>query len=58
MTGYTQSTFGIASGGFQNTYIGDTTISTNSNAYLAKFSSSGSRIWSTYYGGNGLNIWI
>jgi hypothetical protein len=56
MTGYTQSTFGIASGGFQNTYIGDTTISTNSNAYLAKFSSSGSRIWSTYYGGNGLNI--
>jgi hypothetical protein len=55
MTGYTQSTFGIASGGFQNTYIGDTTISTNSNTYLVKFSSSGSRIWSTYYGGNGLN---
>jgi len=55
MTGYTQSTYGIASGGYQNTFIGDSTVSTNSNCYLVKFNSSGNRIWSTYYGGSGLN---
>ncbi|MEP6676456.1 MAG: SBBP repeat-containing protein [Ferruginibacter sp.] len=45
--GQTASTTGIASGGFQNTYYGGTT-----DAYLAKFTNSGSLIWSTYYGGN------
>ena len=45
LAGQTGSTTGIASGGFQNTLGGQT------DAYLAKFSSSGSLIWATYYGG-------
>jgi len=47
LTGYTGSTSGIASGGFQNTIggLGD--------AYLVKFDPAGNRIWGTYYGGAG-----
>lgn len=48
ITGYTQSTSGIAStGAFQTSLANNTT-----NAFLAKFSSSGSFNWGTYYGGN------
>lgn len=50
IAGRTQSTSGIASGGFQNTYGGGTY-----DAFLVKFSSSGSRIWATYYGGGALD---
>ncbi|WP_234110530.1 SBBP repeat-containing protein [Chryseobacterium sp. R2A-55] len=46
LSGYTFSTTGIASGGYQNNLAG------NCDAFLAKFSSSGTLIWSTYYGGN------
>ena len=45
--GYTSSTTNIAFGGFQNTYGGG-----GDDAFLVKFSSSGSRLWATYYGGN------
>ena len=46
LAGFTTSTTGIASGGFQNTLGG-----TAANAYLVKFDSQGNRIWATYYGG-------
>lgn len=48
MSGQTQSTSGIASGGHQNTFGGF------SDAYLVKFDASGNRIWGTYYGGTGI----
>ena len=47
LAGYTYSSIGIALGGFQNTLGG------NSDAILVKFSSSGQRVWATYYGGGG-----
>jgi hypothetical protein len=37
---------GIAGGGFKNTYSGG-----ESDAFLAKFSPNGSKLWGTYYGG-------
>lgn len=46
LTGYTYSGTGISSGGYQNAIAG------NSDAFLAKFNSSGTLIWATYYGGN------
>jgi hypothetical protein len=47
LVGDTRSTTGVASGGYQNT-IGSTT---NADAFLAKFKSSGERIWGSYFGG-------
>ncbi len=47
LAGSTNSTSGIASGGFQNTIGGE------SDAFLVKFSPSGTRLWATYYGGEG-----
>ena len=47
LTGWTSSTTGIASGGFQNTPGGA------KDAFLAKFNTSGNRVWATYYGGTG-----
>jgi hypothetical protein len=46
LAGFTNSTTGIASGGFQNS-LGGSAV----NAYLVKFDSTGNRIWGTYYGG-------
>ncbi len=46
IAGWTSSTTNIANGGFQNTYGGG-----GDDGYLAKFSSTGSRLWGTYYGG-------
>ncbi len=46
LAGYTYSTTGIASSGFQNTHGGDV------DAFLVKFNSSGARLWATYYGGS------
>lgn len=46
MAGFTESTGGISSGGFQNTYGGGLT-----DLFLVKFNSSGNRLWATYYGG-------
>ena len=48
MAGLTGSNAGVASGGFQNTYGGGT-----SDAFLAKFDSSGNRIWATFIGASG-----
>ncbi len=48
ISGMTQSTSGIASGGHQNTFGGF------SDAYLVKFDASGNRIWGTYYGDTGI----
>lgn len=45
MTGQTESTSGIASGGFQNSYTG------GDDCFLVKFDPSGNRIWATYFGG-------
>ena len=45
LAGSTNSTTGIASGGFQNTFGGFY------DAYLVKFNASGNRLWATYYGG-------
>lgn len=50
MCGYTNSTSGIASGGYQNSFGGF------DDAFLVKFNSSGTRIWGTYYGGTGQEI--
>ena len=51
LTGQTFSGYGIAtSGAYQTSFAGD---SINGNAFLAKFNSSGSLLWGTYYGGNG-----
>ena len=47
VTGYTYSTSGIATAGAYQTIK-----SPADNAFLAKFSSSGAIIWSSYYGGN------
>jgi hypothetical protein len=45
LAGSTFSSASIASGGHQNT------ISTNGDAFLVKFNTSGTRQWATYYGG-------
>ena len=45
IAGWTTSSTGIASGGHQNTYAGG-----GGDAYLAKFTPSGSLAWGTYYG--------
>jgi hypothetical protein len=47
-TGETNSTTGIASNGFQNTYGGG-----SNDAYVVKFNPNGNRIWGSYYGGAG-----
>jgi hypothetical protein len=46
MVGTTGSSSSIASGGHQNTFVG------NTEAFLIKFNSSGVRQWATYYGGS------
>ncbi|HTF02821.1 MAG TPA: LamG-like jellyroll fold domain-containing protein, partial [Bacteroidia bacterium] len=45
LSGYTESAGSIASGGHQNIFAGGYDL------YLAKFNSSGTRVWATYYGG-------
>lgn len=47
LAGQTQSTTGIASGGFQNSLSGII------DGFVAKFDATGNRIWGTYYGGTG-----
>jgi len=47
IAGFTSSTSGIAtSGAYQTSFTG------NTDAFIAKFNSSGSRIWTSYFGGN------
>jgi len=47
LAGYTDSNFGIASAGHQNTFGG------YYDAFLVKFNSAGLRLWATYYGNVG-----
>ena len=47
ITGFTNSSIGIASSGAYQTFYGGG----NYDAFLAKFSSDGKRLWATYYGG-------
>ncbi len=49
MASQTFSNTGIAFNGFQNTMGGD------QDAFLVKFDASGSRLWATYYGGDGID---
>jgi gliding motility-associated-like protein len=56
ITGYTTSNAGIStSGAFQTNYSGRTTLNYG-DAYIAKFSRAGMRIWGTYFGGGGDDI--
>ena len=49
ITGYTQSTSGIAtSGAYQTTFGGG-----SCDAFISKFNTSGAIMWATYYGGSG-----
>ena len=51
LAGRTQSSTGIASGGYQNTYGGQGYF--GGDAFLVKFDPAGTRLWGTYYGGPG-----
>lgn len=52
VSGYTNSTFNIATvGTFQNTFGGQSS-QVWGDAFVTKYNSSGVRLWSTYYGGN------
>jgi hypothetical protein len=54
LTGSTFSSTGVATpGAFQEVFGNSATSSDTSDAFLAKFTSSGALLWSTYYGGNG-----
>jgi hypothetical protein len=50
LTGLSESSVGIASGGFQNTHGGG-----YYDAILVKFTPTGSRLWGTYYGDSGVD---
>ncbi|MBK8226123.1 MAG: T9SS type A sorting domain-containing protein [Flavobacteriales bacterium] len=50
LAGATSSDNGIASGGHQNV------SADQGDAFLAKFAPDGSRLWGTYYGGNGFDM--
>lgn len=50
LVGRTGSSGNIASAGHQNTYGG------NTDGFITKFDAAGTRIWSSYYGGNGLDF--
>lgn len=50
LTGVTNSSNAIASGGHQNLIGG------SSDAFLVKFNPSGARLWATYYGGTGADF--
>lgn len=47
ITGLTESTTGIGNSGYDNTFGG------KHDCFIAKFNTSGSLLWSTYYGGGG-----
>jgi len=51
ISGHTVSNYGIATFGSFQPYLGDNTI--EGDAFLEKFSKTGSRLWGTYYGGTG-----
>ncbi|NOS93799.1 MAG: hypothetical protein HOP30_17925, partial [Cyclobacteriaceae bacterium] len=51
IVGYTEATSGIAQSGHQNIFGGGF-----KDAFLAKYNSSGIRLWSTYYGGAGTDF--
>jgi Secretion system C-terminal sorting domain len=51
LVGQTGSTTGISSAGSHQALYGGSSVGSGADAYLAKFNTSGVRLWSTYYGG-------
>lgn len=56
ITGTTCSKSGIASPGAFKTSYGGSTNNMIGDAFVAKFSPTGSRLWSTYYGAGGMDV--
>ncbi len=55
MSGSTNSSSGIVTSGAHSTALNGSGSGTTSDAFLVKMTTSGSRVWGTYYGGSGVD---